>query len=311
MHLIYGNAYLVIAATTSASPDQSIFTDRHPAAKFDFSCGGVEYAVTVREEQGHTGSGPLNGRAWTFQERLLAKRVVHYTPNELKWECKTSHRCECSELNYGGFNPALAEALNSTTDVKTLGALWAKVVSEYSRRKLTVPGDVLPALSGLARKFARPELGKYLAGIWSSQLPDALSWRCKTGKMLKRHAAYQAPSWSWASVESGSGVQFFNGAPLLKLIAAECTPSGQDPFGQVSDGCCIVEGEFGPKKYGSTGLQEDDIWALKIGFSDWNLWHSLLLKRSSRVPGAWEMLGQDVAGDYCFEGRGKSIVKIV
>lgn len=192
-----------------------------------------------------------------------------------------------------------------------------------SRRKLTVPGDVLPALSGLARQFAiaQPGLGKYLGGIWSSQLPGALGWsRCLDGtrETRPRHAiatyGYQAPSWSWASAEAGNGVQFFNDrvdGRLLKLIAADCTPSGHDPFGQVSDGYCIVEGDFGPKEYGSTGLGEEDVWALKIRFSDWNLWHSLLLVRSSRVPEAWEMLGLDVAGGYCFEGRGKSVVKIV
>lgn len=136
MDLIYGNAYLVIAAASSASPDQGIFQDRPPAAKFDFSCGGVEYAVTVRERAGHTGSGPLEGRAWAFQERLLTKRVVHYTPNELTWECKTTHCCECSvDLeHYGGLTwcgPVLTKAMNRPAlDVARWGALWEDVVSE-------------------------------------------------------------------------------------------------------------------------------------------------------------------------------------
>lgn len=313
MNFIYGNAYLVIAATASASPDQGIFTERRPAAKFDFSCGNVDYAVTVREKTDHTGfndlsEAPLHGRAWTFQERLLARRVIHYTPNELTWECKALFCCECSVSQYGGLNPDITSALSDTTDVETMGAVWTNIVSEYSARKLTVPGDVLPALSGLARQFARPEMGKYLAGIWYSQLPEALSWRSKS-RSKSPPATYRAPSWSWASMEEGRGVEYFNGTPLLKLIDADCTPSGEDPYGQISDGYCIVEGEFGP--YDHPTVLGRDIWALKIGFSDWNLWHSLLLRRSKRVSEAWEMLGQDVAGDGCFEGRGKSIVKIV
>lgn len=271
--------------------------------------------------------GPWTDELGPFRNVCFAKHVVHYTPNELTWECKTTHCCECSvDLeHHGGLTwcgPVLTKALNGPAlDVARWGALWEEVVSEYSRRKLTVPGDVLPALSGLARQFAiaQPGLGKYLGGIWFSQLPDALGWSRfldGTRETRPRHAiaTYEALSWSWASAEADNGVQFFNDrvdGRLLKLMAADGTPSGHDPFGQVSDGYCIVEGDFGPKVYRSTGLEEDDVWALKIRFSDWNLWHSLLLVSSIRVPGAWEMLGLDVAGGYCFEGRGKSVVKIV
>ena len=42
---------------------------------------------------------------------------------------------------------------------------WFTVVSEYTHLNLTSEKDRLPALSGLASGFARPWLGRYLAGM--------------------------------------------------------------------------------------------------------------------------------------------------
>jgi len=34
---------------------------------------------------------PLLTRGWTFQERILARRCVHFTVKELVWECKCEY----------------------------------------------------------------------------------------------------------------------------------------------------------------------------------------------------------------------------
>jgi hypothetical protein len=41
---------------------------------------------------------PLHSRAWTFQERLLSRRIVHFTPFELIWECRQAYWCECGDI---------------------------------------------------------------------------------------------------------------------------------------------------------------------------------------------------------------------
>ena len=38
---------------------------------------------------------PLFNRAWALQERLLAKRIVHLTPEEMVFECMCGRMCEC------------------------------------------------------------------------------------------------------------------------------------------------------------------------------------------------------------------------
>ena len=42
--------------------------------------------------------GPLTNRAWVFQERMLSKRNLHFTPKHLLWECNSFSTFEGSVL---------------------------------------------------------------------------------------------------------------------------------------------------------------------------------------------------------------------
>jgi hypothetical protein len=46
-------------------------------------------------------------------------------------------------------------------------------------------------------------------------------------------------------------------------------------------------------------------------FADWDLWHALLLRKSKRVDGSWERIGNGVVSDVCFDGREKTIIRII
>ncbi|KAK1715946.1 heterokaryon incompatibility protein [Colletotrichum lupini] len=48
---------------------------------------------TIEVEGAH--GEPINKRAWTLQEAILSNRTLHYTTNELVWECNTSRSCAC------------------------------------------------------------------------------------------------------------------------------------------------------------------------------------------------------------------------
>lgn len=37
-------------------------------------------------------------RGWCFQERLLSRRVLHFTHREMVWGCRLGWQCECSPL---------------------------------------------------------------------------------------------------------------------------------------------------------------------------------------------------------------------
>ena len=301
MQQIYGNAYLVIAASVSASPSAGIFTHRSFTAYFNFDCAGQTYNISVyrriehgtwlSRERSDCKGMPLQKRAWAFQERVLARRLIHYTPTEIVYECNTHCRCECSGIEWpvlahSGYEPghslkgAISEALSSHRISMHPGGEWQTIVTQYTARQLTVSSDCLPALSDLASQFAMEQNGAYLAGIWKSQLPDALDWVVQDAR---RPPAYRAPSWCWASLDGKVDFATRGGAGCLELLEVNCTTAGPSAFGEVADGYIKVKGEFGRAHYAgapaysadgedfdvSSEDVKEEIWALKLNMSDW------------------------------------------
>ncbi|KAH8647153.1 heterokaryon incompatibility protein-domain-containing protein [Xylariales sp. PMI_506] len=170
---------------------------------------------------------PLLKRAWTFQERILARSCVHFTAFELLWECKQARWCECGGIeaastNHGSggstwpltnnFNAAFDACANQYRDenaarrearLHQVIPLWRECVMSYSKRDLTYPEDRLAAISGIAQMLRGPR-GKelYLAGLWRDALPFDLLWRCDQSAKLAP-SKRPGPSWSWASVDCG------------------------------------------------------------------------------------------------------------
>lgn len=262
MASVYNSAYIVAAATASRSGDDGFFNTRSPSHDIAVCCGRnklsnvyVQRQIchrTIVERQMTTGTMPLLDRAWCFQERLLARRIIHYTEDEIMWECQEKLWCECKVIEHpsfhaktpttGNFKLSYASAVSQSNVDLRLDS-WAAVVAEYSRRALTVNTDRLPAISGIARDTALPEMGRYLAGIWESQLPLALLWEQRDGLLERqdtigaRPSVYQAPTWSWASISSSALATVEQSRkPVCKLLEADCILVSGDPYGQVSHG---------------------------------------------------------------------------
>ena len=107
----------------------------------------------------------------------------------------------------------IEEYISDPDNIKEyLSDLWCKVVEQYTTRHLTFLSDKLPAIFGVAAALRSDpmrarHLGAYHGGIFEGTLPRALAWR--TIPSDKRQFTYQgistscqAPTWSWASVES-------------------------------------------------------------------------------------------------------------
>jgi hypothetical protein len=185
---IYEGAVLTISADGSTSVWDGIFRYQDYAA--------MEYQpflknILVTERQHHNDleahvsnkTQPLHVRAWALQERLMSRRVLHFTSNELVWECNRKCECECrrqSEPTYRRLDPRLLGNMDKVFSE------WRAVVMDYTSRSLTKDFDKFPALSGLVTKFQnsmRQMAGSsdtYLAGLWRSNLVDELAWKTPT-----------------------------------------------------------------------------------------------------------------------------------
>ena len=109
MSSIFGSAYLTLSASSANEVDAGYSTLRPAATAKEFKYDnndGTKFSVFAREFLDHlplrgmeqrtkTEEYPVLGRCWCFQERLLSRRVVHFTEKELVWDCCSSYRCKC------------------------------------------------------------------------------------------------------------------------------------------------------------------------------------------------------------------------
>lgn len=122
-------------------------------------------------------SSKWNTRGWTYQERLLSPRKLYFTPHEVFYECKCHHLRHERREGYGfekssdftvmfgapmwaGYNRYTTEGYENTVALEWAPWLstapqeiFQEIVSIYSRKQLTDPGDVLNALAGIYQRL--------------------------------------------------------------------------------------------------------------------------------------------------------------
>lgn len=196
---------------------------------------------------------PLATRKWALQERLLSRRILHFTAQDLVWECRESARCDCGmvDIIYPGFllHRNIFKVLsNRSTPAFYLIMAWMELVVKFSYADLSNEMDVFPALAGLASVFSDKGLGAYRAGLWETSLPIALCWYTDQMESLEathsRPSRYVAPTWSWASVQGNLCFDALNDidsdfdriALVSELISVDCETVTHDDFGHVRSG---------------------------------------------------------------------------
>lgn len=175
-------------------------------------------------------STPWNGRGWTFQERLLSRRIIAFANNEIVWYCDAmTCREDSADGNAddgirplqaltlepswfrdsgAGKNPIWVDGSLETdrfgmTHLVRSGRFseYIKAVQQYTHRQLTHPSDILDAFSGLSSIFERSFQARSLFGLQESVLDTALLWR-PDGHLQRRICRHKNfPSWSWAGWE--------------------------------------------------------------------------------------------------------------
>ena len=269
---VYQKAFCNLAATRASDSGGGCFWDRNPllaqACKVDFTWelpyAGSYYCVDGSLWPKNIGEAPLNRRAWVTQERILSPRILHYGEQQIFWECYEMEASESfpsgipespdpmtfivrtglkrlySAIRYGYQTAANKMSSDSRLDGY---AYWDGIVDVYTRCSLTRQSDKLIALSGMAKEMSIVLNDKYLAGLWEKNLPYQLLWSIakpltdNKGNPCFRPQIYQAPTWSWASMDGhivpGNRIPGSNWELLPKLLKAQINTVGNDPTGQI------------------------------------------------------------------------------
>jgi len=232
---IYRNAFLTIATVSANSTDEGFLlrekpykatqlpfaSSRNPNVKGHFY---VQFSGEYDDEEEFrhdVEKSRWNERGWTFQERLLSRRIIFFGRNLLHFECREHRRSE----NYSGAmkrDIPWYQVINAKKEWRVLRASWRDVVLDYTSRKFTYNRDKMVALSGLVADISESmrALGqpiKYLAGHWMQDVCEELLWtssdpwstplfaltdydkRRLSEKTEEATDTCTAPTWSWCS----------------------------------------------------------------------------------------------------------------
>ncbi|KAF6811398.1 heterokaryon incompatibility protein [Colletotrichum musicola] len=212
---VYSNATVTLSADASKSAWDGLFLQRQEFSEMPYQTllgrHENETPLALLRKPSRTilkGSNldrrdqPLNRRAWTFQERLMSRRILHFTTREMMWECSMLSECECRRESVSFSSRYFLPAPED--DRQVLYMKWRHVVGAYMTRLLTVETDKLPALNGLALAFqARLPDDRYLAGMWSGNLAADLTWKPPDARQAKKFLEYDDKSRRLGDVPGG------------------------------------------------------------------------------------------------------------
>jgi hypothetical protein len=197
---------------------------------------------------------PLATRKWALQERVLSRRILHFTTQDLIWECRHVARCACGivDVLYSDHTQRKTFELLSDEDADEFYVIfaWMELVMAYSYadlsdETLSDETDVFPVLAGLASVFSKKGLGTYCAGLWENSLPEALCWYTRQVESEEathsRPSRYVAPTWSWGSVQGAlcfDALDNVDSDPesfevVSELISVVCDTANQGEFGHI------------------------------------------------------------------------------
>jgi hypothetical protein len=97
MEDVFASAYCTLAAT-SAVDSKAGFLARNTSNEYvrvqDATGNEVCVCTHMDDFENDVEEAELNNRAWVMQERVLAKRTIHFSDNQTYWECGEGVHCE-------------------------------------------------------------------------------------------------------------------------------------------------------------------------------------------------------------------------
>ncbi|THV49914.1 hypothetical protein BGAL_0173g00100 [Botrytis galanthina] len=276
---IYRNAVLTIAAAAAhKAADGMLHTQSQisrgmqPKLKLSKDSGSddvVEIASSVFRRENLTNlieDGPLQSRAWTFQERVLSPRILWYGRRQIYWQCPCEFQSADGTPSGGEAFPSsenyiypiitqrafFSQNYNggsmrfSEEELLEMNHEYQSMVIEYCTRALSYPNDKLPAFSGIAALLHKRIGGNYLAEIWSRFFRENLLWKSLAGDAPHK-LQYRAPSWSWAVTDEGTHLHYFNSSRLAStphdtvLLSHHIELSSENPYGAVKYAHIIID----------------------------------------------------------------------
>lgn len=153
-----------------------------------------------------------NTRGWTFQERILSRRVMVFTPFQVFWICEDAMwdeevilelpkpRVQVFSLSFGCSDEW------DDGDPKFSRKALSTYILQFSLREFTFSADVLPAFLGVVRRYEHLNNETMHWGLPTELFDQSLTWRAGMSRREEMHQfvcdddkirEVPYPSWSW------------------------------------------------------------------------------------------------------------------
>jgi hypothetical protein len=161
-------------------------------------------------------------RGWTLQERVMSRRNLIFTNQQIYWACRKSQWCEETQLETSlarssWFSMDEAETIldpaciNRLAPSDTVEQAWyqlRKLVLSYTKRQLTNQGDAHDAFAAILQEAAMQIGEHFLWGLPASRFELGLCWEPQWAGLSRRedlstleltslHRRVPFPTWSW------------------------------------------------------------------------------------------------------------------
>ncbi|KAH3919392.1 hypothetical protein HBI56_026140 [Parastagonospora nodorum] len=227
MDAIYRSAALTIIAAAGEGPDHGLpgINGTTRTAQQTLRLGDFTLAQTLSHPSVALSASVWATRGWTYQEGLLSRRRLIFTPEQVFFECEGMHCREAvtiplDDMHLVSKQRFKADAPSGSFDAKRPGRyplMYMRHVAEFYFKQLSYPSDALNAMHGIFKSFQEqpPKRAVYnICGIpilpgrfqsFTSQRPlhpflTNLFWyHTEPG-----HRRPEFPSWSWVGWHGGT-----------------------------------------------------------------------------------------------------------
>jgi hypothetical protein len=219
---IYSSAIMTIIAAGSKdswSPLPGLRAGSRRLRQVVQQTGESRWANVLPRSQKAINASLWNSRAWTFQEKIFSRRCLVFNDDQVYFSCSQEAWCEdthaedlFTHLARPEFKPDLLKTLTSSDPLTKddFFAIYIKLVSAYTGKDLTVPGDVLNAFAGILTELELVQDTHFNYGLPEILLDRAILWSPTQSPCLRTSDARQArptlenitsgifPTWTWA-----------------------------------------------------------------------------------------------------------------
>lgn len=206
MENIFSSAYCTLAASSAISQLDGFLHRRNdrPCMVVRNDGSTLYFCRCIDNFHRDVEEAALNKRGWVLQERVLSRRTIHFTSNQIYWECGEGVYCETlarlhnSKAEFLGDPDFPNYALRYFREGRIV--LFQTLYKMYSRLAFTKSTDRSVGIIGLERRLARTFRTDGDYGILSCYLCRSLMWMREGPNQLTRieyPTDRTVPSWSW------------------------------------------------------------------------------------------------------------------